>query len=57
MDSESDNNSNNLIDPNRPWLDKWNTYVNTNEVVPEGMGIVHWWGVCLPLFQFKPFTY
>jgi hypothetical protein len=45
-DSESDNGGNEAVDPSRPWLDEWNTYFNTHEVVPEGMGIVRWWGVC-----------
>jgi hypothetical protein len=53
MDSESDDNSNDLMDPNRPWLDEWNTYFNMNEVVPVGMGIVRWWGVYLSVFPFK----
>ena len=33
------------------WLHKWNAYLNSNEVVPEGMGMVHWWvvrGIVLP---------
>ena len=47
-DSESDDGSNKAVDPSRPWLDEWNMYFNTHEVVPEGMGIVRWWGVCQP---------
>ena len=42
MDSDSDENTDGVIDPNRPWLDEWNTYFNTHEVVLEGMGIVRW---------------
>jgi hypothetical protein len=45
MDSESDEDGE-IIDPNRLWLDEWTAYLNSNEVVSEGMGIVHWWGVC-----------
>ena len=41
-DSESDENTDGVIDPSRPWLDEWNTYFNTHEVVPGGMGIVCW---------------
>ena len=41
-DSDSDENTDGVIDPNRPWLDEWNTYFNTHEVVLEGMGIVRW---------------
>ena len=32
-------------DPSKPWLDEWNPYIQTHESVPEGMGIVCWWGV------------
>lgn len=49
-DTESDNNDDDSTDPNRPWLDEWTMYFNTHEAVPDGMGIVHWWGVCLTLF-------
>ena len=34
-------------DPSKPWLKEWNLYLQTHEVVPEGMGIVEWWGVCV----------
>ena len=44
-DSESDDHNNEATDPSRPWLDEWTDYINTNEVVPEGMGVVCWWGV------------
>ena len=27
------------------YLEAWNGYINTNEVVLDGMGIVQWWGV------------
>ena len=29
-----------------PWLHEWNAYLNSNEIVPEGIGMVRWWGVC-----------
>ena len=45
-DSESDDDDTKASDPSKPWLDKWNTYFHTLEVVPDGMGIVRWWGVC-----------
>jgi hypothetical protein len=32
-------------DPTKPWLHEWNTYIQTHEMIPEGMGIVRWWGV------------
>ena len=41
-DSESDNNNNEVTD--QPWLDKWTDYINTNKFVPEGMGVICWWG-------------
>jgi len=28
-----------------PWLQEWTLYKTTHEVVPDGMGIVEWWGV------------
>ena len=40
-DSESDEDG----DPSRPWLDEWITYLSSHEVIPEGVGIVRWWGV------------
>jgi hypothetical protein len=40
-DSESDEDG----DPGRPWLNEWATYLNSNEVIPEGMGMVQWWGI------------
>ena len=27
------------------WMDEWKSYLNTHEDIPEGMGIVRWWGV------------
>jgi hypothetical protein len=32
-------------DPTKSWLHEWNTYIQTHEMIPEGMGIVRWWGV------------
>ncbi|KAH9063531.1 hypothetical protein EDB87DRAFT_199265 [Lactarius vividus] len=43
-DSESDEDSED-VDPDRLWLNEWTAYLNSNEVVPEEMGTVHWWGV------------
>ena len=33
--------------PADAYLEEWNLYVNTHEAVPDGMGIVQWWGVCI----------
>jgi len=35
-------------DPTKPWLTEFNLYATTHESVPDGMGIVRWWGVCAP---------
>jgi hypothetical protein len=45
-DSENNDDSDETIDLSRPWLNEWNAYFNTHDVVPEGMGVVRWWGVC-----------
>jgi len=45
-DTNSNTNTDDeAADPSRPWSKEWSAYINSNEVVPEGMGIVHWWGV------------
>ena len=31
------------------WMDEWKSYINTREDVPEGMGIVRWWGVSISI--------
>ena len=28
------------------WMEEWKSYINSIEDVPEGMSLVHWWGVC-----------
>ena len=45
-DSESETEMT-AADPTKPWLNEWNTYIQTHEIIPEGMGIVRWWGVCI----------
>ena len=52
-DSESDDNNNETSDPSRPWLDEWNSYLGIQEVIPEDMGVVRWWGVWLQYLLFK----
>ena len=27
------------------YLEEWNLYLNTNEIVPDDIGIIGWWGV------------
>ena len=36
------------IDPTNAGMDEWKSYLNTVEDIPDGMGIVRWWGVCHP---------
>ncbi|KAG6838879.1 hypothetical protein C0991_007717, partial [Blastosporella zonata] len=31
-------------DPDQPWKDEFQRYLNTNDVLPDGMTIVEWWG-------------
>ena len=31
----------------KPWLAEYQHYINTHDVVPEGMSLVEWWGVSL----------
>jgi hypothetical protein len=40
-------------DSEKPWLAEFNRYLNTHDVLPEGMTIVKWWGVCNVPFFFK----
>ena len=49
-DTESDD-TDGVIDPSRLWLDEWSTCFNTQEVVPDRMGIVCWWGVSHSLYS------
>ena len=45
-DSDSDKISNNEASSTSPWLVEYEQYINTNDVIPNGMSIVAWWGVC-----------
>ena len=46
MDSEDDaEDCDATANSPNAWVDEWKAYINTNEDVPEGMGIVRWWGV------------
>ena len=45
-DSEAEDNDNGInIDPLKPWMAEFRLYIDTHDIVPEGMSIVHWWGV------------
>ena len=45
-DTKDDSDScNAAVSSSNPGVDKWKTYLNTHEDIPEGMGIVRWWGV------------
>ena len=48
-DSESDEDCQQVVDATNSWMDEWKSYLNTHEVVPDNMGIVHWWGVRIAL--------
>ena len=45
-DSEEEGHSGEVHDVARPWFAEWNRYEKTHEAIPDGMGIVCWWGVC-----------
>jgi hypothetical protein len=44
-DSKSDGDDCQQVDATNSWIDEWKLYIDTNEVVPDEMGIVRWWGV------------
>ena len=43
--SSDDDDSPQVANMADTYLEEWNAYINTNEVVPDGMGTVQWWGV------------
>ena len=45
--SSNDKDCQQPINKGNAYLEEWNLYLNTHEVVPNDMGIVHWWGVGL----------
>ena len=44
-DSEAEDEVNE--DPNMPWKAEFDRYMDTHDIVPNDMSIVHWWGVSL----------
>lgn len=56
-DDESDSNlavgPSSSINPEQPWKQTYNAYIDTVHDVPEGMSIVQWWGVC----QFRNYCF
>jgi hypothetical protein len=38
--------------PANAWMDKWKSYINTIKDVPDGMGLVRWWGVHIYVSNF-----
>ena len=44
-DSDSDRISNDKAS-STPWLVEYEQYMSTNDIIPPGMSIVAWWGVC-----------
>lgn len=49
-DSDWDMSDEGEGDTDKPWLAEFNRYLNTHDVLPEGMTIVEWWGVCNVFF-------
>ena len=51
-DTEDDLDScNAAVSSNNTRMDEWKMYLNTIEDIPDGMGIVHWWGVSVITFH------
>ena len=48
-DSDSDNDDE-ASDPAKPWMSEFRWFLDTLDVIPDGMNIVRWWGVCEILF-------
>src|ERR1700761_3419404 len=48
-DSSDDEDCQQAISKGDAYLEEWNLYLNTHEVVPDNIGIVRWWGVGLTL--------
>ena len=48
-DSKSDEDCQQVVDATNSWMDEWKSYLNMHKVVPDNMGIVHWWGVRIAL--------
>jgi hypothetical protein len=44
-DSDSDDTSHNKAS-STPWLVEYERYMNTTDIIPPGMTVVAWWGVC-----------
>ena len=61
VDSSSDSNSDDLSAPSpltlassdQPWKQEFNRYLKGEDELPEGMALVHWWGVCLCFTHFE----
>ena len=43
-DSEAEEDTN--LDPSKPWMAKFDRYINTHESIPDDLSTVAWWGVC-----------
>lgn len=42
---ESDDAVDNALLP--PWMIEFKRYIDTNDIIPPGMTVVEWWGVCI----------
>jgi len=45
-DSENEDDTDEALDPAKPWMGEFKRYLDTVDVVPDNMNIVRWWGVC-----------
>lgn len=53
---DSDNEDDISADPTQPWLAEFQRYLDTNDIMPEEMSVVEWWGVrIIFLFPFSIF--
>jgi hypothetical protein len=47
-DTESDDDDcQQVVNTDNCRIEEWKLYLNTHEVVPDGVGIARWWGVCV----------
>src|ERR1700761_8543280 len=56
-DTDTEDNSDSCdpaVSSSNARMDEWKTYLNTIEDIPDGMGIVRWWGVSFILFYLCP---
>ena len=47
-DSDESDSDNISVDEasSTPWVVEYERYINTNDIIPSGMTVIAWWGVC-----------